>query len=599
MKLEGVRVKAFRSYKAEQVLDLSTLPPGVYHVCGTNGAGKSTLFDAVHWVLVGETSRGLRATGVSSWGIKKGCEGSVLLDGSEVSRGWSPNYLRVDGDEVDQEQLMQALQLTPEVILNTFYFSQFADFFLDLKPPQRMELYSTVLGLDLWETRSDLAAQVAKQYAQEARAAELEETKYRERASTLLSVDYTELIKEWQRTRQERLDRAEAEGAQLDEQLTEKQAEKGRQEASVQKLLDIAKKANDRSEAANRAWRATSTALTRAEANEEHARKQARAAAQQLKDFDNLEEGPCFACGQPVTKAHKAKHRRHLAAEEIEANEAYEAACAAHKAAKEADAAAEAVWNAASPAQADNALAAQRKQLERTEDAIEALQGQLERLLEQYEATQAEANPFELQQRKSAAQASQAAKDADQWLAALQEAQRLEAKFAFWVKGFKDVRYQVMQESLAQLNAEVNECLHDLGLDGWQLEFQVEHETKRGTVKRGFLCNVLSPDSPDSVPWEAWSGGESQRLRIGAQMGVSNMISSRLGLDPDFEFWDEPSTWLNEDGIKNMLSVLQERAQRYGRRIFLADHRALDFEFDGTLYVNKTEGGSELKPSWE
>lgn len=598
MKLKQIKAKGFRSYKKEQTLDLSDVPPGFYHVCGANGAGKSTLFDVFHWTLFGETSRGLRASAVNSWGAKKGCETSLVLDDAEISRGWSPNYLRVDGDEVDQEQLQQALQLTPEVALNTVYFSQFADFFLDLKPPQRMELYSTVLGLDLWEEKSELASKLAKEYGTTAQALEVEEAKLRERASTLLSVDYRSAIKAWEQDKAERLTKIALQGeaavARLKILTKEKQAVQQRIEPALKKAAAD----NEASRKAGEERTAAKAKLDTAKVNERVAQLKLAEVRRALKAFDGLDVDHCPSCGQQVSAGHMIKHRKALLGA-IEVESVAEEVCArdAVKAARQLIAA-EGKWDKADPSKADNELASLRKALERVEDKLAGEQERMDKLIERYKEEQAQPNPFELQKSKDKALAAEATKVADAKAKELSDVRYLASAFSFWTKGFKDVRFQVMQESLAQLNVEVNECLHDLGLQGWQLQFDVEHETKKGTVKRGFQCSVMSPSSVEGVPWEAWSGGESQRLRVAAQMGVSNMICSRLGIDPDFEFWDEPSTYLNEEGIKDMLAVLQERAHRYQRRIFLADHRSLDFDFDGTLYINNTEEGSTIKPSW-
>ena len=210
MKLEQLSIKGFRSYTDEQTLDVSEVPPGLYLVSGVNGAGKSTIFDALHWTLFGETSRGLRAGTVSNWATQKKCECSVTFDGVDISRGWSPNYLRVAGEEVDQRRLEETLRLTPEIALSTFYFSQFADFFLDLKPPQRMEIYSTVLGLDLWEDKADTSRKLAAEYSKEAQTFEVQEGRARERHQTLLRMDYTAEIVQWEKERKGKLAELEA-----------------------------------------------------------------------------------------------------------------------------------------------------------------------------------------------------------------------------------------------------------------------------------------------------------------------------------------------------------------------------------------------------
>jgi DNA repair exonuclease SbcCD ATPase subunit len=178
---------------------------------------------------------------------------------------------------------------------------------------------------------------------------------------------------------------------------------------------------------------------------------------------------------------------------------------------------------------------------------------------------------------------------------AVRKIKTLEQRYAFWVKGFRDLRLWLVQESLTQLELEVNSVLQDLGLDGWQMQFDVEKENKSGGIKRGFTVLVLSPQNETAVPWEVWSGGEAQRLRIAAMMGVSNLILAQRGTPYSVEFYDEPSTWLTEEGVDALLRLLEQRAQSTGRAIFIADHRALQFGgFSETVRVAKGAKGSSI-----
>lgn len=598
MNLEQVTAKGFRSFKTEQTLDLKGVPAGLYHVAGKNGAGKSSLFEIVHWVIFGETSRKLRATAIGSWTVKKGCEASFVADGVTISRGWSPNYLRVDDEEVDQKQLESVLGMTAEVALNTFYFSQFSDFFLDLKPGPRMEIYSTVLGLDLWESKSDLARTLSRESELEVQRLEVKEAKLLERARTLRSVNYEAESKAWVKKQRRRAN----ELAEAAERLTAEESEAtGELEHWKRKDSDLNKqqdKVELRLAQARKKERAQLSTIAGKEAEQRQHTRMAKQLAEEMADFDKLAKGACPLCKQEVGVKHRKAHLAHLHSTREECLDL--AAYAAGEV--------QALVKEGLSADCDT-LEQELKDLQAERDEVRAkvrsaeqahakLQIELHLLTSELDKLSKEVNPFDALIEENKAEAAKAQRLAKAVSVQLQEQRQAKAGLEFWVKGFKDIRFQVLQESLTQLNAEVNECLHDLGLHDWQMEFTVEKESKSGNVRRGFMCAVQSPDAPESVPWEAWSGGETQRLRIAAQMGISNMISSRIGLYPDFEFWDEPSTWLNEDGIKDMLAILQERAHRYNRRILIADHRALGFNFDGTIQVTKTEKGTQLQPSW-
>lgn len=172
---------------------------------------------------------------------------------------------------------------------------------------------------------------------------------------------------------------------------------------------------------------------------------------------------------------------------------------------------------------------------------------------------------------------------------------RLQADRArYWVKGFRDLRLWLVSESLAQLEVEADSALHSLGLEGWRMQFDVERETKSGGVSRGFTVTVESPESDGAVPWEAWSGGESQRLRVACAVGLANLILAQRGVAFDLEMWDEPSSWLTEEGVDALLRLLAERARE--RTVLIADHRALGFGgFSRTLRVERGRTGSIVK----
>lgn len=595
MKLGLLGTSAFRSYKKPQTLDFSAFAPGFYAVRGRNGAGKSTLFDMVHWTYFNQTSRGLKAGSIKSWDSDAMCSTFLDVDGVRIERGWSPNYLRVDGVDTSQESLEKALRITPNIALHTFHFSQFEDFFVDLRPQARMEIYSDVLGLDFWEQKADDVSKMTKEAVKERNQLEVEKARLEERAETLSTIDLSKSIEDWERTNKEALEAVkqdrDTQRARL-EKLKEEKAAKGKEQQRLQEQYNEALKL------------ASAARRVVVQAEDEYQAKRVEEAAQvaginsvrsHLDSFKKVCAGTqpsCPTCNQPISKQHKQKHISKLERDLEVREDLLKKVQVLVKKAKTAKGKAEEAKDDATTALAkkDSALQTIDARVDDLLKEIKVTEQNLEKAEDQIRKIKKASNPFIEQKQDNEKKARQALRLAKDKQAEIDDAHNFEAALTFWQKGFKDIRYQVMQESLVQLNAEVNESLHDLGLEGWQMKFEVEQETKRGTVKRGFLCTVVAPGAPEEgVPWESWSGGESQRLRVASELGISNMICSYLGLDFNVEFWDEPSTWLEEQGIKDLLAVLQERAQRYQRAIFLADHRALDFPFDGVVTVTKTD----------
>lgn len=206
-----------------------------------------------------------------------------------------------------------------------------------------------------------------------------------------------------------------------------------------------------------------------------------------------------------------------------------------------------------------------------------------------------EVNPHEQQQKKNQLRLENLKKDRDEAFADLEKVVDNEQASRYWVKGFKSVKLFAVSSALNELEAEVNSALDGLGLGGWSVEFDVDKETKKGTLSKGFFAFINSVDNLEPVKWEAWSGGESQRLRLAASLGLANMIRASKGLELPFEIWDEPSQWMSDSGISGLLDVLQRRAKRLKRQIWLIDHRGLEHPFDAAIEVTKTYEGSTIK----
>jgi len=179
------------------------------------------------------------------------------------------------------------------------------------------------------------------------------------------------------------------------------------------------------------------------------------------------------------------------------------------------------------------------------------------------------------------------------WLDEVKSNQRL---YSYWVQGFKDLRLRLIGEALQQLEIETNSSLMELGLIGWELRFTIDRETKSGSFQRGFNVMVQSPSNKQQVPFEVWSGGESQRLRLAAQMGLSNLIRSTSGTTLNLEVWDEPSQFISAGGVEDLLDSLRNRATQEKRQVWVVDHRTLGYsDFDNIITVCKNLDGSYIK----
>jgi DNA repair exonuclease SbcCD ATPase subunit len=177
----------------------------------------------------------------------------------------------------------------------------------------------------------------------------------------------------------------------------------------------------------------------------------------------------------------------------------------------------------------------------------------------------------------------------------LQQLESLVNQVKYWVRGFKDIRLFEIGEALSALEVEINSYLADLGMIKWTVHLDIERETKSGGTNRNFHV-IVDPgdDSSRPKPWEAWSGGEGQRLRLAGTLALANLILKRHNRNSNLQVWDEPMTWLSGSGREDMLDLLRETAIREGKQIWIVDHTELNFPFDGEIKVIKNKEGSYI-----
>jgi DNA repair exonuclease SbcCD ATPase subunit len=177
----------------------------------------------------------------------------------------------------------------------------------------------------------------------------------------------------------------------------------------------------------------------------------------------------------------------------------------------------------------------------------------------------------------------------EQYKGELEQLLQEQAAYSYWVGGFKRLRLMVVEEALNKLEIEVNNNLASLGLTDWRVEFDVERENKSGGVTRGFVVLIHAPGQAQPVRWEAWSGGETQRLRLAGNLGLADLIMESAGVTSSVEFYDEPSLYLGQQGLLDLAETLHDRALREGKRIFLIEHNLADYAFTGTITVQKSK----------
>jgi energy-coupling factor transporter ATP-binding protein EcfA2 len=153
----------------------------------------------------------------------------------------------------------------------------------------------------------------------------------------------------------------------------------------------------------------------------------------------------------------------------------------------------------------------------------------------------------------------------------------------------------IIEDVLAELQITANAMLEQVGLLGWELRFEAERETKKGTLQRGLNVFVKSPHNEKPVKWESWSGGEGQRLRVLGALALGEVLLNRAGVEPTLEVLDEPTSHLSPQGVQDMIDMLHDRAASLGRTVLYADQTAIaSDQFASVLTVERSGQGTRI-----
>lgn len=564
-----------------------------------NGASKSSLFDAWCWCLFGRTAAGLRNPDVIPWSKSGNPKVSLAIrvDGKShsVCRTVSPNRLLWDDKDIDQEKLDQALGLNFALATNTILLAQGQPLFFDLPPKDKMALFSDTLQLERWDERSDLAS--TKKTEAEADAADFQDQ--------LIACDAS--LKEVEQLLAEAKAAAEKWAGQqrvAKRQSSDSISSLQQQLSKVEDVLGAAQLKEDGASTELKSLRkellsvsadlnSAKLVVQKAELVVSQAKQQLTTARDELKSLDKAKT--CPTCGQPVRPSNLSKHRAGLEQKVQELDAAVKAGV---------------------PNKLRSATELLEQRRESTESYIssfdakrEAAQTEIDRLRPEAEALKArlseakksagrgkeEANPFQaqikaLQGRLGSIKADRLGAEKGLSLAS----QRAE-QYRFWIKGFRDIKLELVEEVLAELEIVSNGMLDDVGLVGWEVRYAIERETKSGTFQRALHVEIHSPDSKGFVRWEAWSGGERQRLKLIGTLALSDVLLAKAGVEANLEILDEPSMYFSPDGIEQLCSYLSDRAKALDKSIFYVDHGALESaHFSNVITVIKDDRGAYI-----
>lgn len=615
MKLKSLTVKCFKTFTKSTTF-VFPQHPGLFFLTGrneinprlgANGVGKSTVWDAFCWLSFEKTPNGLAAGNLAPWNGEKGTEVRLAYEHDgveyEACRTWSPNrwWIRYNGHEEtlvnDQSNLLLShLGVAFEPFLHSVLMAQGKPMFLDLKPEAMATLFGGVLQLDHWVDLSSKASKSAATQDSQSRVLEAAVARLSGEIDALRRSGVEQTHAEWEKQREARLTEVEDQHAAKLRKRKAVRAELVTKDAQLENFIESEEALRIKLDRARSAAAEADQVQKAADAADLRGRQERQGLEKELEELEHADT--CDACGQKWEATAKKARCQELT-RKLGELDSLNLGGKFTKATEDWD---QADKVATRLTEAHERVLLELRVIERTVNNLEmqvvSLDKELDGLENAADRIQSEKNPAG----EAMATLVSEKRRTEQELARMQDelvnSQTQHRLKQFWVKGFKDIRLQEITQALTQLEIEVNNSVEQLGLPGWRLYFDADSETKRGAIKRGFAVKVLSPENDQAVPWAAWSGGESQRLRIAGNMGQSDLIRDRLGISLPLEVWDEPTQFLSPQGVTDLLDSLKQRALAKQRQIWVVDHRSLGYGgFDGVVTVVKDRRGSRFEVS--
>lgn len=609
MRFKKLELENFKSFNGSHVVDLSAFSQGLNFLTGdnrvepelgANGSGKSTLFDAIFWCLYGKTVRNLKASNVRHWQQEGKC--SVKLAFSindknyELLRTWNPNALKLNNKTIKQEDLEDLIGLNGEAFKQAVLVGQFNRMFFDMGAADKLSLFSEILGLQYWVDRSSAASSRAKELEKQEQGVNQElsslDGQIKQLEGSLAEVH--ELSQQFYSDQQSKVSSLSEQLQQLSKEIDDAEAAYQTAEADYRANAEGTEELRQELETAREERQRLENRRSELRSKQTRLADRVSELRERYDSFDSL-ESVCPTCEQEVDEGHRESCKQELR-EQIHSKE--QKLSSLEKKEQKARSKVEEYDEVIQEIKED--IQTKQKQERKYAETVESAKSELQKIKSKHERTQdrlqeeqERSNPYEKQVQDYEQRLEKARNSYDEEQKKLNEVSEEREGAQYWAKAFKELRLFVVEEALSNLEIEVNNHLIELGLKDWEIHFDVERETKSGSVSKGFQVLVHSPHNKEPVPWEAWSGGEAQRLRLAGTMGLSSLILNSKGLDPNFIVFDEPSQHLSEEGIEDLLDALYNKAHTEERGIILVDHRSITYGgFDTSTTIVKENEGS-------
>ena len=161
----------------------------------------------------------------------------------------------------------------------------------------------------------------------------------------------------------------------------------------------------------------------------------------------------------------------------------------------------------------------------------------------------------------------------------------------YWIEGYKRLRMMMFDSLIIRLE----ELSQDL-LSEYSSELSVtitgEKDLKSGGKKDEIYIEIVGNKGKKSS-FEAYSGGERQKIKMAVSLALSEVIKEKCGKDFNLIIFDEPNNNLDDVGKDSNFQVFKSIAEK--KTVFVVDHENwFQDRFNQVITIVKEENGSKI-----
>lgn len=628
IKFNKIVLSKFRSYINRTEFTFNN--KGFYHICGETGSGKSSIFRALIWCLKGTDSEGIKGTNLKTWqqtDSKNKCYVELTFsiddDNYTLYRQQSPNKLTLNDKNVDQKSIDEIFSFNTKLFDYIVFLSQFSDQFIHASSPDKLNIFTRILELEKWDKYSEAVSNMI--HIQKDNLSTLQSKKHNLQGSldAIVSIDYTNDIKNFDKeidiqikNLRESSISTESYKNKLREKYYIKIKTYNNMIGDYDHIKDVEIKYDnaqlEKLKIIDQIKELSSTA-DRITANinyiESDLLKVDKKKQTKIAQLNNSQDTHCSACGQIITPDHINSQKKSLNKEFDNEIKELNKTLSNYNSQLKSDV--DEIDNLNKKLKvSESKLIKIEKQMQKLVDlgnqikyldheiqniksSIESLDSQSKGYSNRIKQLTNKTNPYLKNQREVSDKVNKLNSSIDIVSSDILEKNKLIDGLNFWTKGFKEIKLSIVQNSINEFNFYCNDNLNKLGLFGWKIENGIDKLLKNGNVKSGFTTTIITPDNEKEMPLEVYSGGEHQRLQLAIVFSLIDLLSSVNDININIEIYDEPTKWLSNDGINDLLQVLSDRAERKG--VYIIDHRDFkDKVFDNVFKISKSDSGSSV-----